>query len=121
MKIAEGEDVELPVGIHGKLDNKINPTRSTVWFKPSLTGKGVFDGINSMMNSLGGRGKLCRCMVREYRKNLITLVSIFRISACMYNVDESKTFRPFFGIHLELVTNKLLTIEHARTTDSHMR
>lgn len=92
LQIAEGYSVELPEGVHEKLDNRTDPTWPTTWFAPILTGKGSFKDVYSVMANWGANHGAFS--YGHIGADLITLAAILRIPVCMHNVAEERIFRP---------------------------
>ncbi|MDA3940658.1 MAG: L-fucose isomerase [Spirochaetia bacterium] len=92
LQIAEGYTVEIEQEVHDVLDKRTNPTWPTTWFAPSLTGKGAFKDVYSVMANWGANhGAISYGHIGA---DLIALASILRIPVNMHNVDEDKIFRP---------------------------
>ncbi len=92
LQIAEGFTVELPGEVHDILDKRTNPTWPTTWFAPTLTGKGPFTDVYSVMASWGANhGALSYGHVGD---ELISLASMLRIPVAMHNVPSERLFRP---------------------------
>ena len=92
LQIAEGYTVEIEQEVHDVLDKRTNPTWPTTWFAPSLTGKGAFKDVYSVMANWGANhGAISYGHIGS---DLIALASILRIPVNMHNVDEDKIFRP---------------------------
>ncbi len=92
LHIAEGYTVELPADVHETLNQRTDPTWPTTWFAPTLTGKGSFTDVYSVMANWGANhGSFSYGHVGA---DLITLASMLRIPVCMHNVPESRIFRP---------------------------
>jgi len=92
LQIAEGYTVEIEQEVHDVLDQRTNPTWPTTWFAPSLTGKGAFKDVYSVMANWGANhGAISYGHIGA---DLIALASILRIPVNMHNVDEDKIFRP---------------------------
>ena len=92
LQIAEGYAVSLPKDIHDILDKRTDPTWSTTWFVPHLTGKDVFKDVYSVMNSWGANHGAVS--YGHIGAKLITLASMLRIPVYMHNVSDDKIFRP---------------------------
>jgi L-fucose isomerase len=92
LQIAEGYTFELPSEVHDKLDLRTNPSWPTTWFAPSLTGKGAFKDVYSVMANWGANHGAFS--YGHIGADLITLASMLRIPVCMHNVNEDKVFRP---------------------------
>jgi L-fucose isomerase len=74
------------------LEERTNPTWPSHWFVPTLTGKGVFRDVYSVMNAWGANhGTISHGHIGA---ELITLASMLRIPVYMHNVAEEKVFRP---------------------------
>ncbi len=92
LQLAEGYTVELPAKSHQVLYQRTDPTWPTTWFAPTLTGKGAFRDVYSVMANWGANhGSLSYGHVGHL---LITLASLLRIPVCMHNVAEERIFRP---------------------------
>lgn len=92
LQIAEGYTVTLPESVHDVLDMRTNPTWPTTWFAPTLTGKGAFKDVYSVMNNWGANhGAISYGHIGD---QLITLASMLRIPVAMHNVSEERIFRP---------------------------
>ena len=92
LQIAEGHFVDLPREIYTVLEERTNPTWPSHWFVPTLTGKGVFRDVYSVMNAWGANhGTISYGHIGA---ELITLASMLRIPVYMHNVAEEKVFRP---------------------------
>ncbi len=92
LQIAEGYTVEIEQEVHDVLDKRTNPTWPTTWFAPSLTGKGAFKDVYSVMANWGANhGAISYGHIGA---DLIALASILRIPVNMHNVDEDEIFRP---------------------------
>jgi len=92
LQIAEGYTVELPKDVDSILERRTSPTWPTTWFAPSLTGKGAFKDVYSVMANWGANhGAISYGHIGD---KLITLASILRIPVNMHNVPEEKIFRP---------------------------
>lgn len=92
LQIAEGYTVEIEQEVHDVLDKRTNPTWPTTWFAPSLTGKGAFKDVYSVMANWGANHGAIS--FGHIGADLIALASILRIPVNMHNVDEDKIFRP---------------------------
>ena len=92
LQIAEGYTVEIEKEVHDVLDQRTNPTWPTTWFAPSLTGKGAFKDVYSVMANWGANHGAIS--FGHIGADLIALASILRIPVNMHNVDEDKIFRP---------------------------
>ena len=92
LQIAEGYTVEIEQEVHDILDKRTSPTWPTTWFAPSLTGKGAFKDVYSVMANWGANhGAISYGHIGA---DLIALASILRIPVNMHNVDEDNIFRP---------------------------
>jgi L-fucose isomerase len=97
LQLVEGYTVSLPAAVHKILDERTNPTWPTTWFAPTLTGKGPFRDVYSVMNNWGANhGAISYGHIGD---RLITLASMLRIPVCMHNVSEEKIFRPSAWTH----------------------
>ena len=92
LQIAEGYTVDLPDDIHDTLDKRTDPSWPTTWFAPTLTGKGAFKDVYSVMANWGANHGVT--VYGHVGGELITLASMLRIPVNMHNVDESEIFRP---------------------------
>jgi L-fucose isomerase len=92
LQIAEGHSVSLPARVHKVLDDRTNPTWPTTWFAPTLTGKGAFRDVYSVMNNWGANhGAISYGHIGA---DLISLAAMLRIPVYMHNVPEQKVYRP---------------------------
>jgi len=92
LQIAEGHFLDLPREVYSVLEARTNPTWPSHWFVPTLTGKGVFRDVYSVMNAWGANhGTICYGHIGA---ELITLAAMLRIPVYMQNVDEENIFRP---------------------------
>ncbi len=92
LQIAEGYTIDLPDYVHNALDARTNPTWPTTWFVPTLTGKGAFSDVYTVMNNWGANhGAISYGHIGG---DLITLASMLRIPVDMHNVSEERIFRP---------------------------
>ena len=92
LQIAEGYTVSLPEDVDSKLQKRTNPTWPTTWFAPTLTGKGAFKDVYSVMANWGANhGAISYGHIGD---KLITLASMLRIPVNMHNVPEEKIYRP---------------------------
>jgi len=88
LQLTEGYTIELPAGIHEKL----NPTWPTTWFAPILTGEGAFMDVYSVMANWGANhGAISYGHIGD---QLIMLASMLRIPVSMHNVSRDRIFRP---------------------------
>ena len=69
----------------------ISSGKST-WFAPTLTGKGAFKDVYSVMANWGANHGVT--VYGHVGGELITLASMLRIPVNMHNVDENEIFRP---------------------------
>ncbi len=92
LQLAEGYSVELPPDVTEKLAERTDPTWPTTWFAPSLTGKGAFRDVYSVMNAWGANHGAFS--FGHIGADLITLASMLRIPVCMHNVPDERLFRP---------------------------
>jgi L-fucose isomerase len=94
LQIAEGFTATLPESVHEKLDKRTDPTWPTTWFAPTLTGKGPFKDVYSVMAAWGANhGAISYGHIGA---DLITLASMLRIPVSMHNVAEDRIFRPSY-------------------------
>jgi len=92
LQIAEGYTVSLPEDVDSILQKRTNPTWPTTWFAPTLTGKGAFKDVYSVMANWGANhGAISYGHIGD---KLITLASMLRIPVNMHNVPEEKIYRP---------------------------
>lgn len=92
LQIAEGVTIELPEDVHAALDERTNPSWPTTWFCPTITGKGAFRDVYSVMNNWGANH--CVMSHGHIGADLITLAAMLRIPVYMHNVAEERIFRP---------------------------
>jgi L-fucose isomerase len=92
LQIAEGYTAELDADVHRALDERTDPTWPTTWFAPTLTGKGAFTDVYSVMANWGANHGAVS--FGHIGADLITLASMLRIPVNMHNVAEEKLFRP---------------------------
>lgn len=92
LQIAEGYAVNLPQDVHDTLDERTDPTWPTTWFAPTLTGKGAFRDVYSVMNNWGSNHGVVS--YGHMGADLIALAAILRIPVNMHNVPEEDIFRP---------------------------
>lgn len=92
LQLAEGYTCELEADVHKTLDERTDKTWPTTWFAPTLTGKGAFTDVYSVMANWGANhGAFCYGHIGDL---LITMASMLRIPVSMHNVDSSRVFRP---------------------------
>lgn len=92
LQICEGQFVDLPKEIYSVLEERTNPTWPSHWFVPTLTGRGVFREVYSVMNAWGANhGTISYGHIGA---RLITLAAMLRIPVYMHNVAEAEVFRP---------------------------
>jgi len=92
LQIAEGYSVDLPAKVNQVLDERTNPSWPTTWFVPTVTGKGAFRDVYTVMNNWSANhGSISYGHVGA---DLIALASLLRIPVAMHNVAEEKVFRP---------------------------
>lgn len=92
LQIAEGYSVDLPAKVNKALDERTNPSWPTTWFVPTVTGKGAFRDVYTVMNNWSANhGSISYGHVGA---DLISLASLLRIPVAMHNVAEEKIFRP---------------------------
>lgn len=92
IQIAEGYTVTLPDDVHEKLDKRTDPTWPTTWFAPTLTGKGAFTDVYSVMANWGANHGVT--VHGHIGADLITLASMLRIPVSVHNVPDEKIYRP---------------------------
>ncbi len=92
LQIAEGYTVVLPEEVHEKLDKRTDPTWPTTWFAPTLTGKGAFADVYSVMANWGANHGVT--VHGHIGADLITLASMLRIPVSLHNVSDEKIYRP---------------------------
>ncbi len=92
IQIAEGYTVNLPEEVNHKLLYRTDPTWPSIWFVPTLTGKGAFTDVYSVMANWGANhGAFTYGHVGA---DVITLASMLRIPVSMHNVPDEKVYRP---------------------------
>ncbi|MBA4348210.1 MAG: L-fucose isomerase [Clostridiales bacterium] len=92
LQLVEGYTCDLDKDVHDKLEQRTSPTWPTTWFAPTLTGKGAFTDVYSVMANWGANhGAFCYGHIGDL---LITMASMLRIPVSMHNVDSSRVFRP---------------------------
>jgi L-fucose isomerase len=92
LQLAEGYSCGLAPDVHKILDGRTDPTWPTTWFAPTLTGKGAFTDVYSVMANWGANhGAFCYGHVGDL---LITMASMLRIPVSMHNVPRERIFRP---------------------------
>jgi L-fucose isomerase len=92
IQIAEGYTVDLPAGTNRILDCRTDPAWPTTWFAPSLTGRGAFKDVYSVMANWGANhGAISYGHIGD---KLITLASMLRIPVNMHNVSPERIYRP---------------------------
>lgn len=92
LQLAEGYTCELEADVHKTLDERTDKTWPTTWFAPTLTGKGAFTDVYSVMANWGANhGAFCYGHIGDL---LITMASMLRIPVSMHNVDSARVFRP---------------------------
>ena len=92
LQIAEGWTVVLEDDVHEILDERTNPTWPTTWFAPTITGKGAFKDVYSVMANWGSNhGAISYGHIGA---DLISLASMLRIPVNMHNVADENIFRP---------------------------
>ena len=92
IQIAEGYTVDLPEEVNHTLLYRTDPTWPSIWFAPTLTGKGAFTDVYSVMANWGANhGAFTYGHVGA---DIITLASMLRIPVSMHNVPEDKIYRP---------------------------
>ncbi len=92
IQIAEGYTADLPDEVHDKIDWRTDPTWPTTWFAPTLTGKGAFKDVYSVMANWGANHGVT--VYGHVGADIITMASMLRIPVNMHNVDDDKIFRP---------------------------
>jgi L-fucose isomerase-like protein len=92
LQLAEGYTVDLPDEIHHVIDQRTDPTWPTTWFVPTLTGKGAFKDVYSVMANWGANHGVT--VYGHVGADLITLASMLRIPVNMHNVSDDRIFRP---------------------------
>ncbi len=92
IQIAEGYTADLPDKVHDKIDWRTDPTWPTTWFAPTLTGKGAFKDVYSVMANWGANHGVT--VYGHVGADIITMASMLRIPVNMHNVDDDKIFRP---------------------------
>ena len=92
LQLAEGYTCELEPDVHKTLDERTDKTWPTTWFAPTLTGKGAFTDVYSVMANWGANhGAFCYGHIGD---QLITMASMLRIPVSMHNVSSDRVFRP---------------------------
>jgi L-fucose isomerase len=92
LQLVEGYTCELDKDVHDKLEQRTSPTWPTTWFAPTLTGKGAFTDVYSVMANWGANhGAFCYGHIGDL---LITMASMLRIPVSMHNVSSERVFRP---------------------------
>ncbi len=92
LQLAEGYTCELEADVHKTLDERTDKTWPTTWFAPTLTGKGAFTDVYSVMANWGANhGAFCYGHIGDL---LITMASMLRIPVSMHNVSSDRIFRP---------------------------
>ena len=92
LQLAEGYTCELEPDVHKTLDERTDKTWPTTWFAPTLTGKGAFTDVYSVMANWGANhGAFCFGHIGD---QLITMASMVRIPVSMHNVSSERVFRP---------------------------
>lgn len=97
LQLVEGYTVALPPKVNTILDERTNPTWPTTWFAPTLTGRGPFRDVYSVMNNWGANHGAIS--FGHIGAKLISLASMLRIPVCMHNVSEQEIFRPSAWTH----------------------
>ena len=92
IQIAEGYTADLPDAVHDKIDWRTDPSWPTTWFAPTVTGKGAFKDVYSVMANWGANHGVT--VYGHVGADIITMASMLRIPVNMHNVDENKIFRP---------------------------
>ena len=98
LQIAQGYTVELDEKVNEILTERTSPSWPTTWFAPTITGKGAFTDVYSVMANWGANhGAISAGHIGA---DLITLASMLRIPVNMHNVDDETIFRPSaWGLH----------------------
>lgn len=92
IQIAEGYTANLPDDVHKPIDVRTDRTWPTTWFAPTLTGKGAFTDVYSVMANWGANHGVT--VYGHVGADLITLASMLRIPVTMHNVPDEKVYRP---------------------------
>ncbi len=92
LQIAEGYTVDLPENVFATIDGRTDPGWPSTFFAPTLTGKGAFTDVYSVMNNWGANHGAIS--FGHIGGDLITLASILRIPVAMHNVPAERIFRP---------------------------
>ena len=92
IQIAEGYTVELPDDVNHALLDRTDPTWPSLWFAPTLTGKGPFTDVYSVMANWGANHGASA--YGHIGADIITLASMLRIPVSMHNVPAEKIYRP---------------------------
>ena len=92
LQVAEGVIVDMPENVYDTINLRTDPSWPTTWFVPTLTGKGPFKDVYSVMENWGANHGAFS--YGHIGSDLITLASMLRIPVSMHNVPEDKLFRP---------------------------
>jgi L-fucose isomerase len=92
LQIAEGHTCDVDPEIHSTIDARTDPGWPTTWFAPTLTGRGAFKDVYSVMANWGANHGAS--VYGHVGGDLITLASMLRIPVNMHNVPEERIFRP---------------------------
>ncbi|MFD1431517.1 L-fucose isomerase [Lacticaseibacillus yichunensis] len=92
LQIAEGYAVDLPQNVFDTVNQRTDPGWPSTFFVPTLTGKGAFTSVYSVMNNWGANhGAISYGHIGA---DLITLAAMLRIPVNMHNVADAAIFRP---------------------------
>lgn len=92
LQLAEGHTIELPDDINKALWDRTDKTWPSTWFVPTITGKGSFTDVYSVMANWGANhGAFIYGHVGD---QIVTLSSMLRIPVNMHNVSDERIFRP---------------------------
>lgn len=92
LQLAEGCTADLPDDVFKIIDSRTDPGWPTTWFVPTITGKGAFTDVYSVMAKWGSNHGVLS--YGHIGGDLITLASMLRIPVSMHNVNEDRVFRP---------------------------
>jgi L-fucose isomerase len=92
LQLAEGWTVDLPEHVYQALNERTNPTWSTHWFVPRLSGSGAFRDVYSVMANWGANhGALS---YGHTGADLVALAAMLRLPVSLHNLPEEQLFRP---------------------------
>lgn len=92
LQIAEGYTCTLEDDVHQIIDERTDRSWPTTWFAPTLTGKGAFTDVYSVMANWGANHGVT--IYGHVGSDIITMASMLRIPITMHNVPQEKVFRP---------------------------